>query len=60
VRKLPRWHRKPDTLPRTEINTQDSRLRIRAYRRIRKLAGRAVGAEGDLQIGHYFGSSPRG
>jgi hypothetical protein len=30
VRKLPRWHRNPDMLPRTVISAQDSRLRIRA------------------------------
>ena len=34
VRELPRWHRHPDMLSRTVINTQDSRPRSRAYRRI--------------------------
>jgi hypothetical protein len=31
VRELPRWHRRPDMLSRTVINTQDSRLCPRAY-----------------------------
>jgi len=35
VRELPQRHRHPDMLPRTVINTQDSRQRSRAYRLIR-------------------------
>ena len=34
VRELPRWHRYPDMLSRTVINTQDTRLCSRAYRRL--------------------------
>ena len=35
VRELPRWHRHPDMLSRTVINTQDSRPRSRALPNIR-------------------------